>query len=68
MRVSGLLKKGASKTIKNEVKEQKVEFFRVLLGALSASLLRNLLTGKSIINDHIENWKNIISQWKMNWL
>ena len=38
LRVSGLLKKGASKTIKNEVKEQKVEFFRVLLGALSASL------------------------------
>ena len=38
MRGSGLLTKGASKTIKNEVKEQKVEFFRVLLGALSASL------------------------------
>ena len=41
---SGLLKK--AKTIKNEVKEQKVGFFSMLLGTLGSSLCGNLLTGK----------------------
>ena len=41
--------KGVSKTVKNEAKEQKAEFFIMLLGTLGASLLRNLLTGKNRI-------------------
>ena len=47
---SGLLIKGASKTIKNEVKEQKGGFLGMLLGTLGASLLGNLLTGKGTIS------------------
>ena len=46
---SGLLIKGISKTIKNEVKEQKEEFLSMLLGTLGASLLGNILTGKGKI-------------------
>ena len=46
---SGLSRKGVSKTIKNEAKEQKEGFFGMLLGTLGASLLRNLLTGKGTI-------------------
>ena len=46
---SGLLIKGVSETIKNEAKEQKAGFLRMLLGTLGASLLGNLLTGKGTI-------------------
>ena len=42
---SGILLKGISKTIENETKEQRRGFFGMLLGALGASLLGNLLTG-----------------------
>ena len=44
-----LLIKGVSETINNEAKEQKGWFFSMLLGTLGASLLRNLLKGKSTI-------------------
>ena len=44
---SGLLIKGVSKTIKNEVNKQKEGFLRILLGTLGASLSGNLLTGKN---------------------
>ena len=37
---SGLLVKSVSETIKNEAKEQKGGFLRMLLGTLGASLLR----------------------------
>ena len=44
---SGLLIiKSVSKTIQNEAKEQKDGFLGMLLGALGASSLGNLLTGK----------------------
>ena len=43
---SGLLIKGVSETIKNEVNEQKEGFLGMFLGTLGASLLENLLTGK----------------------
>ena len=43
---SGLLIKGVNETIKNEAKEQKGGFLRMLLGTLGASLLENLLTCK----------------------
>ena len=46
---SGLLMKGVSETIKDEAKEQKGGILEMLLGTLGASLLENLLTGKSTI-------------------
>ena len=46
---SGLIIKDVRKKIKNEAKEQKGGFLRVLLGTLSASLLGDVLTGKSTI-------------------
>ena len=45
---SGLLLKGVTETVQNEVKEQKGEFLNMLLGTLGASLLGNLLTCKGI--------------------
>ena len=42
---SGILLKGASKTIENETKEQKGGFFSMRLGTLGASLLGNVLSG-----------------------
>ena len=47
--VSGSLVKVVSKIIKNETKEQIGGFLSMLLGTLGASLLGNLLTGKSTI-------------------
>ena len=49
LKESGLLIKGVSQTIKNEAKEQKGRFLRMLLGTLGASLLGNLLTEKDIV-------------------
>ena len=46
---SRLLRKGVSKTIKNEAKEQRVGFLGVLLSTLDSSLLGNLLTSKGVI-------------------
>ena len=43
---SKTLLKGVTKTIKNEIKEQKGRFLSILLGTLRASLLGNLLAGK----------------------
>ena len=43
---SGLLLKGLTETVQNEVNEQKGRFFSMLLGTLGESLLGNLLTGK----------------------
>ena len=45
---SGLLLKGVTKTVQNEVKEQKGGFLSVLLGTLGASLLGNPLTGRGM--------------------
>ena len=45
---SGLLLKGVTETVQNEVKEQKGGFLSMLLGTLGASLLGNPLTGKGI--------------------
>ena len=46
---SDILLKGVSKTIENEIKEQRGGFLSMLLGTLGASLLGNLLTGKGIV-------------------
>ena len=45
---SGLLLKGVTETVKNEIKEQKGGFLSILLDTLGASLLGNRLTGKGI--------------------
>ena len=45
---SGLLLKGVTETVQNEVKEQKGGFLSMLLGTLGANLLGNLLTGWGI--------------------
>ena len=45
---SGLLLKGITESVQNEIKEQKGGFFSMLLGTLGASLLGNLLTGKGV--------------------
>ena len=46
---SGLLVKGVTETVQNEVKEQKGGFLSMLLGTLGASLLGNFLAGKGAI-------------------
>ena len=45
---SGLLLKGVTETVQNEVKEQKGGFLSMLLGTLGANLLGNILTGKGM--------------------
>ena len=45
---SGILLEGVSETVQNEVKEQKAGFLGMLLRALGASLIGNILTGKGI--------------------
>ena len=44
----GLLLKGVTERVQNEVKKQKGGFLNMLLGTLGACLLGNLLTGKGI--------------------
>ena len=46
---TGLLIKGVSTKIENEVKEQKRGFLSMILGTLGTSLLNNLLAGKGVI-------------------
>ena len=46
---SGLLLKVVTQSVQNEVIEQKGGFLTMLLGALGASLLGNLLTGRGAI-------------------
>ena len=46
---SGLLIRGISGAIKNEVKEQKGRFLSMLLGMLAASILGNVLAGRGVI-------------------
>ena len=40
--------KGITKTVQNEVKEQKGGFLSILLGTLGASFLGNYLTGQGV--------------------
>ena len=55
---SGLLLKGITGTVQNEVKKQKRGFLSMLLGTLGASLLGNLLTGKGIYRAGKGKWIN----------
>ena len=46
---SGLLVKGITETVLDQIKEQKGGFLSMLLGTLGASSLGNMLTGEVII-------------------
>ena len=52
-----ILLKRLTKTIKNETKEQKWEFWSLLLGTLGASLLGNLISVKGIVRAGYKNTK-----------
>ena len=45
---SGLLLKGVTESVQNEIKEQKGGFLSMLLGILGAILLGNLLTSRGV--------------------
>ena len=45
---NGLLLKGVTKIVQNEIKEQKGRFLSMPLGTLGANLLGNLLTRKGV--------------------
>ena len=51
---SNLLLIGVTKTTENETKEQKGGFLEMLLGALGASLLGNMITGKGMLKADYE--------------
>ena len=59
---SGLLLKGVTEAVQNEVKEQKGGFISMLLGTLEASLLGNLFTGNGIYRAGKGKGKGVI--WK----
>ena len=46
---SGVLIDGVIETVKHEIKNQEGGFLGMLLGALSASMLGNMLTGKGVM-------------------
>ena len=54
---SNILLKGVTKLIKNERKEQKGGFLRMLLATLGARLLGNMLAGKRIVRAGYGNKK-----------
>ena len=45
----GLTRKVVTQTIKNEAKEERLEFLCMVLGTLGANLLENMLEGKGFI-------------------
>ena len=57
LKISNILLKGVTETIKNETEEQKGGFLGMLLGTLGASLLGNLLPGKGIVKVGYEHKK-----------
>ena len=52
---SNILLKGITNAIKNETKDQKGGFLGMLLGALGASLLGNIVTGKGMLRAFYRN-------------
>ena len=59
---SGLLIKGITEAVQNEVKEQKGRFRSMLLGTLGESLLGNLLIGKGAIAKSVSKETESTSQ------
>ena len=66
---SGLLLKGVSESVQNEVKKQKGGCLSMLLGTLGASLLGNLLTGKGTfhvgkgVNKKVKEYKELVKEF-----
>ena len=56
---SGILLKGVSETIKNEVRSQKGSTLGMILGTIADSLLGNLLTGKGVYRTGYGNKQEI---------
>ena len=56
---SNILLNEVTKTVKNEIKEQKGGFLSILLGILGASLLGNNLAGKGIVTAAYRNEINL---------
>ena len=59
---SGLLLKGFTETVQNEVKEKRGGFLSMLLGTLGASLLGNILAGKEAIATSHRGGINIVGR------
>ena len=59
---SGLLLKGVTEAVHNEVKKQKGEFPSMLLGTLGASLLGNYLIGKGAMAKSVSEETNLTRQ------
>ena len=59
---SGLLLKGVTEAVHNEVKKQKGEFPSMLLGTLGASLLGNYLIGKGAMAKSVSEETNSTRQ------
>ena len=49
---SGLLIKGVSETVENEVKEEKGRFLGMLAATLARILLRNMISGEVVIRQN----------------
>ena len=54
---SGLLIKGVSRTVENEVKEQKGWFLAMLAATLAWRLLRNMISGEVVIRRNEETFR-----------
>ena len=54
---SGLLIKGISRTVENEVKEQKGWFLAMLAATLAWRLLRNMISGEVVIRRNEETFR-----------
>ena len=54
---SGLLIKGISQTVENEVKEQKGWFLAMLAATLAWRLLRNMISGEVVIRRNEETFR-----------
>ena len=54
---SGLLIKGVSRTVENEVKEQKGWFLAMLAATLAWRLLRNMISGEVVLRRNEETFR-----------
>ena len=55
---SGLLIKSVSKTVENDVKEQKGRFLGMLADILGSGLLENMLSGEGVVRGDGVIWAN----------
>ena len=58
---SGLLTKGATRTIENETKEKRYGFLGMLLSTVRVNLLRSMLASKSLIRAEVGKVRSVES-------